>query len=365
MQGSRRSAARPQLSHPHTPGARACLVCLVSWTVPADGEAAAAPTRRRCTRWGWLIGRNSERYSPNCPCPAPCHSTIANIPPAMSPGGPGNLQAPSAFYSFSPLMDSLSNGLAGNIHQKGSRLPTIQPASPPTKGAPHASTPPNRPAFFPVPRGNPHATFTASSGSSTTESFSEVTSSSSSRDSLPTPQGRNGPTTPQKQARNNRRKQSNKSSGRWSRGGGSSDDTGSDRKPPTSQPAAESAQSAAPSPQSASKTRQHSHIATHSPSTNQTRFMATAFGGPSGDSRRGVVSPRPKGRGRTQPTHAYSRTESDWSTQKRRTLSAAMSPFMGTAGTRTVSARDRICRMLVVTRFSMSLYPRQPQIEPE
>ncbi|EOA85261.1 uncharacterized protein SETTUDRAFT_20779 [Exserohilum turcica Et28A] len=214
----------------------------------------------------------------------------------MSPGGPGNLQAPSAFYSFSPLMDSLSNGLAGNIHQKGSRLPTIQPASPPTKGAPHASTPPNRPAFFPVPRGNPHATFTASSGSSTTESFSEVTSSSSSRDSLPTPQGRNGPTTPQKQARNNRRKQSNKSSGRWSRGGGSSDDTGSDRKPPTSQPAAESAQSAAPSPQSASKTRQHSHIATHSPSTNQTRFMATAFGGPSGDSRRGVVSPRPKGR---------------------------------------------------------------------
>jgi hypothetical protein len=28
--------------------------------------------------------------------------------------------------------------------------------------------------------------------------------------------------------------------------------------------------------------------------------MATTFGGPSGDSRRGVVSPRPKGRGMTQ-----------------------------------------------------------------
>ncbi|EUC41013.1 hypothetical protein COCMIDRAFT_107319 [Bipolaris oryzae ATCC 44560] len=212
----------------------------------------------------------------------------------MSAGGPGDFREPSALYSFTSLMDSLSNGLAGSIHQKGSRLPTIQPASPPTKGAPHSSTSPNQPAYFPIPRGHPHATVIASSGSSTTESFSEVTSSSS-RDSLPNPQGRNAPTTPQKQARSNRRKQSNKSGGRWSRGGGSSDDTGSDRKPPTSQPA-EPTHSAASSPQSASKTRQQPYIATNNPSPSQTRFMATAFGGPSGDSRRGVVSPRPKGR---------------------------------------------------------------------
>ena len=218
----------------------------------------------------------------------------------MSSGGPGNFQEPSAFYSFSSLMGPLSNTFPGNIHHnKVTKLPTIQPASPPNKGAPHSSTSPNQPAFFPIHRGHPHATVIASSGSSTTESFSEVTSSSS-RDSLPTPQGRNGPTTPQKQARNNRRKQSNKSNGRWSRGGGSSDDTGSDRKPPTSQPA-ELAQSAASSPQSASKTRQHSYIATNNPTSSQTRFMATAFGGPSGDSRRGVVSPRPKGRGMSQP----------------------------------------------------------------
>lgn len=218
----------------------------------------------------------------------------------MSSGGPGNFQEPSAFYNFSSLMGPLSNTFPGNIHHnKVTKLPTIQPASPPNKGAPHSSTSPNQPAFFPIHRGHPHATVIASSGSSTTESFSEVTSSSS-RDSLPTPQGRNGPTTPQKQARNNRRKQSNKAGGRWSRGGGSSDDTGSDRKPPTSQPV-EPSQSAASSPQSASKTRQHSYIATNNSSSNQTRFMATAFGGPSGDSRRGVVSPRPKGRGMSQP----------------------------------------------------------------
>ena len=301
VQGSRRSADRSQLSYLHSPSAPACLVCFASWTVPADGDAAAAPTGRR-TRWGWFIARNSERYPQpiaHCPHPAPCHFAIANIPPTMSSGGPGHFQEPSALYSFSPLEDSLSNALAGSIHQKGNRLPTIQPASPPNKGAPHSATTPNRAALFPIARGHPHATAIASSGSSTTESLSELTSSSS-RDSLPTPPGRNGPTTPQKQARNNRRKPSNKSSGRWSRGGGSSDDTGSDRKPPTSQPA-EPAQSAAQSPQSASKTRQRPYIATNNASTTQTRFMATAFGGPSGDSRRGVVSPRPKGRGMTMP----------------------------------------------------------------
>jgi hypothetical protein len=237
----------------------------------------------------------------------PLHATrplSRNIPPAMSPGGPGHIQEPSAsaLYDLSPLMGSLSNVLAGTSHQPGNRLPIIQPASPPNKGAPHASPTSSRPAFFPIARAHPHATAIASSGSSTTESISELTSSSS-RDSLPTPPGRNGPTTPQKPARSNRRKHSNKSTGRWSRGGGSSDDTGSDRKPPTSQPV-ESAQSAARSPQTASKIRQQPSLATNSGSTSQTRFMATTFGGPSGDSRRGVVSPRPKGRGMTQ-LHSY------------------------------------------------------------
>jgi PAB-dependent poly(A)-specific ribonuclease subunit 3 len=215
----------------------------------------------------------------------------------MSFGGSGrHFWEPSARDGYAPV-GSLSNVLAGN----SSQLPTIQPASSPNKGA-HASPAPIRAAFFPVSKGHPHATAAASSGSSTAESISELTSSSS-RDSLPTPPGRNGPTTPQKPAPSTRRKKSNKANARWSRGGGSSDDTGSDRKPPTSQPA-ESAQSAARSPPSASKTRQPPTIATSSTSTRQTRPMATAFGGPSGDSRRGVVSPRPKGRGMTLP-HVY------------------------------------------------------------
>ena len=200
-----------------------------------------------------------------------------------------------------PLMRSLSNVVAGNSHHKGSRLPTIQPASP-NKGAPHASTTPSRSAYFAIAKGHPHANAIASSASSTTESLSELTPSSS-RDSLPHPQGRNGPTTPQKQSRNSRRKTPTKSTGRWSRGGGSSDDTAADRKPPTSHPA-EHAQSTTRSPQTASKTRHQPPIATTHTPTHQTRFMATAFGAPSGDSRQGVVSPRPKTRGMTRP-HVY------------------------------------------------------------
>ncbi|RYO17752.1 PAB-dependent poly(A)-specific ribonuclease subunit [Alternaria tenuissima] len=214
----------------------------------------------------------------------------------MSPGGPGHVQEPSAsaLYDLSPLMGSLSNVLAGTSHHTGNRLPIIQPASPPNKGAPHASPTNIRPAVYSAAKAHAHATAIASSGSSATESISELTSSSS-RDSLPNPPGRNGPTTPQKPARSNRRKHSTKSVGRWSRPPASSDDTGSDRKPPTSTPV-ESAQSAARSPQTASKTRQQPSLATTSALPSQTRFMATTFGGPSGDSRRGVVSPRPKGR---------------------------------------------------------------------
>jgi PAB-dependent poly(A)-specific ribonuclease subunit 3 len=212
----------------------------------------------------------------------------------MSFGGPArHFWEPSALNDYSP-MGSLSNVLAG----KTSPVPTIQPGSAPNKGA-HAAPAPNRPAFFPLPKGPPQANAIASSGSSTTESLSELTSSSS-RDSLPAFHGRSGPTTPQKPASSTRRKKSNKANARWSRGEGSSDDTGAARKPPTSQPA-ESAQSGARSPQTASNTRQQPTIATNTTSTSQARPMATTFGGPSGDSRRGVVSPRPKGRGMTMP----------------------------------------------------------------
>jgi PAB-dependent poly(A)-specific ribonuclease subunit 3 len=170
-------------------------------------------------------------------------------------------------------------------------LPTIQPATP-NKGA--ISHPPaaNRPVVCPIAPAHTHANVAASSGSSsaTTESLSELTSQSS-RDSLPT---RSSETTPQRPARNSRRTKSG-TAHRWSKGRGSIDDTGLDRTPPTSHPS-EAALSAAQSPTPPHKQRQP-HSATRTPAAKQGRLMATTFGSPSGDSRRGVASPRPKGRG--------------------------------------------------------------------
>lgn len=164
---------------------------------------------------------------------------------------------------------------------KGAKLPTIQPTSP-NKGATTATT------------AHTHASITASSGSSTTDSLSELTSHSS-WDSLPVAQLPSGTITPQKQARSNRRSKSGKPNAKWSRGGGSSDDTRPDRTPPTSQPA-EAALNAAQSPTPTHKQRQP-HSTSRNPAVKQERLMATTFGSPSGDSRRGVASPRPKGRG--------------------------------------------------------------------
>lgn len=163
-------------------------------------------------------------------------------------------------------------------------MPTIQPA-PPDKGALHPApssspSPSPAPSASPRPKGYTHASAAASSSSSTTDTISELTSSSS-RDSLPAAHARGGPstapaantaptTTPQKQTRSYRRTKSTKAAARWS------DAAPQPKHPP---PAAHSSPSGT----------QHQHPA-------QPRFMATAFGGPSGDSRRGVSSPRPKGR---------------------------------------------------------------------
>jgi PAB-dependent poly(A)-specific ribonuclease subunit 3 len=201
----------------------------------------------------------------------------------MSCGGSGTLPAPFALYRFSPMRRSLSNAPAETRPHanKEPTLPTIEPA-PPNKGAPSSS----HAATSPLPAAHTHANAIASSGSSTTESLPELTSQSS-RDSLPTAPRRGADTTPQKHARSNKRTQSSKSAARWSRGGTSSDDTGSDRKPPTSLP------------DSPPRPYQHRrpHLATHNLAAIQGRLMATTFGSPSGDSRRGVASPRPKGRG--------------------------------------------------------------------
>jgi PAB-dependent poly(A)-specific ribonuclease subunit 3 len=210
----------------------------------------------------------------------------------MSGGGPGLVQEPFTLYNFSSMRCSLSNALpeTRRCQDQEPTLPTIQPASP-NKGALsslHTSTA-DRPAFSPPPVVYTHANATASSGSSTTESVSELTSQSS-RDSLPAAQTRSAGTTPQKLARNNRRPQASKPKARWSRGGASSDDTGPDRKPPTSQPLDTT-------PPQRTYPHRQPHLATNNPAVIQGRLMATTFGSPSGDSRRGVASPRPKGRG--------------------------------------------------------------------
>jgi len=220
----------------------------------------------------------------------------------MSDGG----QQPSLFYNFSYMQNTISNTTKDTSSRSDASrapLPTIQPSTP-NKGAPSQTVNPIQPSFFLLSAGNTQANVTASSGSSTTESLSELTSHSS-RDSLPAAVARRGDTTPrgpQGRARNYRRNKSSKSNAKWSREGGSPDDTSSERKPPTSQPSNESS-----SPLPIQKQR-HPHSSTHSPAVVQGRLMATTFGSPSGDSRRGVVSPRPKGRGMRPPIAGHDAT---------------------------------------------------------
>lgn len=172
-------------------------------------------------------------------------------------------------------------------------MPTIQPA-PPDKGALSHTLTATSPAFTAAVPALTHARATASSGSSTVESHSELTSRSS-RDSLPVTLPSSGPTTPQKQARSNRRSRSSKSNIKWAKGRDSLDVTCTTRTPPTSQPS-EAALKAAQSPTPTHKQRP-TNAANRTPTAKEGRLMATTFGSPSGDSRRGVASPRPKGRG--------------------------------------------------------------------
>jgi len=132
----------------------------------------------------------------------------------------------------------------------------------------------------------------------------ELTSSSSSRDSLPAlgpaADVRRGDTTPQKQGKTSRRAKSHKPN-KWSKSGaGSSDSTGSERKPQQPHASKYSSPSSASSPQSTrslNRNQSHAQQAAALAAAHQGRLMATAFGGPASDSRRGVGSPRPKGRG--------------------------------------------------------------------
>jgi PAB-dependent poly(A)-specific ribonuclease subunit 3 len=210
----------------------------------------------------------------------------------MSDHDPGQLGDSSYSHAFAPSRNITSDSAIESPYQdKGTTLPTIQP-TPPNKGATSHTSTANCPTLSPIAPAHTHANVTASSGSSTTESLSELTSQSS-LDSIPTAHTR-GDTTPQKAPRSNRRSKSGKTTARWSKGG-CLDETALDCTPPTSQPS-EAALNAAQSPTPVSKQRQP-HSANRVPAAKQGRLMATTFGSPSGDSRRGVASPRPKGRG--------------------------------------------------------------------
>ncbi|KAF1976286.1 hypothetical protein BU23DRAFT_551748 [Bimuria novae-zelandiae CBS 107.79] len=149
---------------------------------------------------------------------------------------------------------------------------------------------------------HPHASVSVGSDSA---SPSELTSSSSSRDSIPTLDAaaelRRGETSPQK-GKNTRRAKTQKNT-KWSRGGAaSSDSTGSERKTSVPHAPSKNSQSAVSSPLSTrilQRPQAHTQAAAATAAAaaaQQARSMATSYGAAAGDSRRGVTSPRPKGR---------------------------------------------------------------------
>lgn len=204
------------------------------------------------------------------------------------------------FHDCSHMHESFSKESIDTSYGRDDAI--IQPSN---KGAPSQTTPQSQAAFIPL-------STDASSGTSTTESLSELTSHSSLA-------GR-GETTPQNRAQNYRRSKPGKSNARWSRGGGSSE----------SQPSCKSPSLLPRQPP---------------PPSN---LMATTFGSPSGDSRRGVVSPRPKGRG-TEAKNTFCRNVTIYG-HCRYENSKYWSPCLPNA---------------VVTPSSLSLHPRSCQVEPE
>lgn len=283
----------------------------------------------------------------------------------MALGGSAHLEEPSARCNPSPYMGSLSNVPPGPLLEPfGPQLPTIQPA-PPNKGAPTLPPAPSTgPKYVILQKPQAHANPRASSASSAADTSSDLTSSSS-RDAAPAAaaQTRAGETTPQKQARNNRRnKPTTRPNAKWHRGG-SSDDTGSDRKPSTSQPS-KSAQSSAQSPQPTAKQRQPS-IATNNTSPAQARLMATTFGGPSGDSRRGVVSPRPKGRGMNVPARRGSHVKSNRNPEAKNTFCRNVTIYGHCRYENSKSPASRLPTIALTLRTSLSLHPRSRQAEPK
>lgn len=190
----------------------------------------------------------------------------------------------------------------GTHHQRSlDQTPSaVSPSSPSTN---KAATRTAATSTFTVPpptlaqrsNSHPHASASVGSAASAIDSNSELTWSSG--DSLP------AQSSSQKTPRHPRRPKQQKGQPKWTKGAVSSDDTGSDRKPSLSSPSKTSSSPAvqhSPRPNWTPNNRQRSHSgqsANHNAGAHKGRSMAANFGSASGDSRRGVSSPRPKGRG--------------------------------------------------------------------
>jgi hypothetical protein len=231
------------------------------------------------------------------PFPLSVYPSIASIPLAMSLGGLRDARSlwelmestsdiavvsnrpsqthPKTAASFKNKAESAS--YHDHDHQHHHSFTSASTFTPSHTASPH-------------PQLYPHASAIAGSEASSTSSQSKLTTSSlSSRDSLPSQSPLavdvHRQTTPQKHAKKPKRTKGQKSN-KWNRGGGAS-------------PIGTS--TANRSPQSSRLQHQNSHtlIASSNAAAHQGRLMAATSGGPlPGDSRRGVLSPRPKGRGR-------------------------------------------------------------------
>jgi PAB-dependent poly(A)-specific ribonuclease subunit 3 len=267
---------------------------LIFWVVPADGEAAVAVIRSRICR-GVVPSLLSLKV---------LHQSSASlyyrdIPPTMHTGASGDGQPSAPPLSLLPLVNVLSDVLPGTTSRHNRQTSALSASENKDTARPAPTTFPAAPT--PLPALYTHARVIVGSEASTTDSQSELTSPSG--ESLPAHEGADARRSGYKQARNSRRPKSHKpqsqQQSRWSKGT-SSDDTGSDRKTSQVTPTRSNIYKAAqPSQSSSPSQRQRSYpsLASNQQPGLDRRLMAANFGGPTGDARRGVSSPRPKGRG--------------------------------------------------------------------
>lgn len=263
----------------------------IFWIAPAHGDAAAAVRYRKKVL--------SRGVAPSAVPKVPSHPNSSSTPlsrhPAMSLHGPGRVQESNPPPTLTSLVNPSSDVLLGTDRRtKYRKKPSVQAVNKNKAQARPATTAfPTTPS--PLPYLHTHASVIVGSAASTVYSSSELTSTSSG-DLLPPSASaakvRHSGSSHKQSSKNSRRTKSHDTHSRWTRNGTSSDDTGSDRKVSLSSSSRTSSYIPTNWPEAGSPS-----LATHNAAGYNRRLMAANFGGASGDSRRGVSSPRPKGRG--------------------------------------------------------------------